>query len=254
VAERLSARDREILTAVARVRCLTGKQIERLFFFDLFGRSRSVVRWRVLKRLVDWRVLVPLPRRIGGGPGSATTVYTLDTAGLSLARLYASEQGNQPLLRRSGVPGERFIRHVLGVSELYVQLATASRAGGFELAEFRAEPDAWMANGLGGWLKPDAYLMLAAGAVEDCWAVEVDLATEHLPTLRRKAETYLDFYQRGQFGPHGVMPRVLFVVPDEKRREAVAAMLDQLPTLADMLLRVTTEMHAVAFLMQVLRE
>lgn len=38
---------------------MTGSQLERLAFMDLVGRSRSVVRWRVLKRLVDWRVLVP---------------------------------------------------------------------------------------------------------------------------------------------------------------------------------------------------
>jgi hypothetical protein len=236
------------------VRCLTGKQIERLHFTDLVGRSRSVVRWRVLKRLVDWRVLVPLPRRVGGGPGSAATVYTLDSAGLALVRLQPSEQGNQAPLRRPGAPGERFIRHVLGVSELHVRLVEASRAGGFDLVDFRAEPEAWIPDGLGGWLKLDAYLVVAAGEIEDCWAVEVDLATEHLPTLKRKAETYLDFHQRGQLGPHGVMPRVLFTVPDDKRRDAVAAMLNRLPIPAETLLHVTTAEQAVNYLSKLLRE
>jgi hypothetical protein len=233
---------------------LTGSQFERLHFLDLAGRSRSVVRWRVLKRLVNWRVLLPLPRRVGGAPGSAVTAYTLDTAGLALLRMYASHSGNQGPLRRPGPPGERFIRHVLGVSELYVMLIEATRSGVAELVDFRAEPEAWMPNGLGGWLKPDAYLVLAAGEVEDCWAVEVDKATEHLPTLRRKLETYLDFHQRGQLGPHGVMPRVLITVPDERRREAVQGVVDQLPTPAETLLHVVTEEHAAEYLLERLRE
>lgn len=253
VADRLTERDREILVDVGHVRLLTGQQIERLHFSDLSGRSRSVMRWRVLKRLTDWRVLLPLPRRVGGLPGSAVTAFTLDTAGLALLRLYAEGNGDQTV-RRPGVPGERFIRHVLGVSELYVGLGEATRSGVAELVDFRAEPDAWMPNGLGGWLKPDAYLVLAAGDIEDCWAIEVDKATEHLPTLKRKCETYMDFQRRGQFGPHGVMPRVLITVPDDKRLRAVAVMLDQLPPPADTLFHVTLEAYASAYLLEVLRE
>jgi hypothetical protein len=94
--------------------------------------------------------------------------------------------------------------------------------------------------------------MLAAGEIEDCWAVEVDKATEHLPTLKRKCEAYVDFHQRGQLGPHGVMPRVLITVPDEKRREAVATMLNKLP--ADTVLHVTTEEHAPHYLLEALRK
>jgi hypothetical protein len=254
VAERLSQRDRHIVTDVGRVRVLTGGQIERLHFCDLSGRSRSVVRWRVLKRLTGWRVLVSLPRRIGGVPGSAVTAYTLDTAGRALRSLLVNDSTHQLPARRPGTPGERFIRHALTVSELYVTLVEAIRHGAADLVDFRAEPEAWMPNGLGGWLKPDAYLMLAAGEVEDCWAVEVDKASEHLPTLKRKCDAYVDFHQRGQLGPHGVMPRVLITVPDEKRREAVAAMLDHLSSPVDTLLHVTTEEHASHYLLEALRE
>jgi hypothetical protein len=252
VADRLTQRDQHIVIDLARMRLLTGAQIERLRFCDLYGRSRSVVRWRVLKRLADWRVLLPLPRRVGGPAGSAVTTYTLDTAGLALLPLLARDSDDQPSLRRPGTPGERFLRHVLAVSELYVKLVEATRNSTTQLVDFRAEPAAWMPNGLGGWLKPDAYLMLATDDIEDCWAVEVDKATEHLPTLKRKVQAYLDFHQRGQLGPHGVMPRVLITVPDTKRQEAVAAMLNQLPSPANILLHVITEEHAPRYLFEAL--
>jgi hypothetical protein len=252
VADRLTPRDQHILMDVRQVRLLTGAQIERLHFYDLSGRSRSVVRWRVLKRLTDWRVLLPLPRRVGGPAGSAVTAYTLDTVGLALLPLLAQDSTHQLSLRRPGTPGERFLRHVLAVSELYVTLIEATRNSTTQLVDFRAEPAAWMPNGLGGWLKPDAYLRLAAGDIEDCWAVEVDKATEHLPTLKRKVQAYLDFHQRGQLGPHDVMPRVLITVPDTKRQDAVSVMLDQLPSPGDSLLHVITEEHAPRYLFEAL--
>ena len=255
LAERLSERDWQILADVGRVRLLTGFQLERLHFTELSGRSRSVVRWRVLKRLTDWRVLLPLGRRVGGSAhGSTAAAFTLDTAGLALLRLQAASNSDQRAPRRPAIPGERFIRHVLGVSGLYVQAVETARLGRFELVDFRAEPDAWMPNGLGSWLKPDAYLVVAAGDVEDCWAVEVDKATEHLPTLRRKCETYLDFQRRGQLGPHGVMPRVLITVPDDQRRSSIQAMLDNLPIPAATLLRVVTETEAIDYLARALQE
>jgi hypothetical protein len=254
--ERLSPRDWRILEFLRISRLLTGSQLERLAFTDLGGRSRSVVRWRVLKRLVDWRVLVPLNRRIGGAArGSAGMAYALDSAGLALIRFRTAAHGAEPRIpRRPGLPGERFLRHVLTVSELYVQLVEASRGGGFELVEFRAEPDAWHPDGLGGWLKPDAYVLLAYGDVEDCWAIEVDKATEHLPTIRHKVETYLDFMQRGQLGPHGMMPRVLLTVPDDSRQAAIQSMLDHVPSLAENLFRVVVEDRAIPYLLQVLRQ
>ena len=245
--DRLSDRDWQIVRAVARVRVMTGAQLERLVFVDLVGRSRSVVRWRVLKRLVDWRVLMMLPRRVGGR-GSSSAAYVLDTAGQTLVRL------GDVRPRRPGEPGERFLRHVLAVSELYVQFVATARGGGFELTDYQAEPLAWMPDGFGGWLKPDAFVSLAQGDVADDWFIEIDLATEHLPTLKRKVETYLDFFQRGQLGPNGVMPRVLFVVPDQQRQEAIRAILDRLPVTANSLVHVVTASEAVRYLVQVLRE
>jgi hypothetical protein len=95
VAQRLSYRDWQIVETVNVVRLLTGKQIERLFFCDLqSGRSRIASRSRTLHRLVDWRVLVTLPRRIGGaGRGSTTLAFALDSTGQRLVRERLLEAG-----------------------------------------------------------------------------------------------------------------------------------------------------------------
>jgi hypothetical protein len=250
--DRLTGRDWQILEFLRRTRVLTGSQLERLVFVDLAGRSRSVVRWRVLKRLVDWRVLVMLPRRVGGR-GSSGAAYVLDTAGVALLRLH-ERVPDEVRPRRPSAPGERFLRHALGVSELYARLVEAARIEGFTLDDFQAEPAAWLPDGLGGWLKPDAFLSVSEANVADDWWTEIDLATEHLPTVRRKIETYLDFFQRGQLGPNGTMPRVLFVVPDDQRQQVVQALLERLPTPANTLVHVVTASEAVPYVVRVLRE
>lgn len=245
--DHLNERDQRIAGEVAQMRLLTSSQIERLCFANLTGRSRSVTRSRVLKRLTDWRVLGTLPRRVGGY-GSTQAVYFLDSAGQAIAASWDSRP------HRAGLPGERFVRHVLAVSELYVGLVERTRGTGFGLLEFRAEPAAWLPDGLGGLLKPDAFLSLAANGLADDWFCEIDLATEHLPTIKGKAEAYLSFYQRGQLGPNGVMPKVLFSVPDERRQTAIAAMLARSFPATPAFFHVTTQQATVPYLMEVLRE
>lgn len=254
LSDRLSNRDWTILDTVKNCRTMTGTQIERACFADLAGRSRSVVRWRVLKRLVDWRVLMPLVRRIGGpAHGSAAAAYTLDTAGQALARLRDNEHGHLPA-RRPVVPGERFLRHTLAISELYVQFTEAARDHSFSLDTFTVEPACWLPDGLGSWLKPDAFLVLSAEQVSDDWFIEVDLATEHIPALRRKLESYLDFHARGQLGLNNIMPRVLICVPDTHRRDAVQALLDRLPNPRQKLLHVIEMNQSVTYVGQILRQ
>lgn len=254
--ERLSSRDQAVISGVGRVRLLTSSQIERLYFPDLSGRSRSVVRARVLKRLADWRVLTSLPRRIGGisGGGSAQTVYALDSAGQSLYAILSQQTNQKGRIRRPSVPGERFVRHTLAISELYVCALEANRLGEFRLATFTAEPEAWFPDGLGGLMKPDAYMVVSSGEIEDSWAIEVDKATEHMPALKRKLAAYLDYVKRGELGPNGVLPCVLITVPDEHRLVAVTEVITALPEPASKLFVVSIEDHAISVVTEVLRE
>ncbi len=252
VAERTGVRDRAIVGTVARLRLVSGAQLERLHFHDLSPSARARVRRRVLARLVAWRVLLTLERRIGGvRAGSSGLVFALDTAGVHLA---PRVDGVRDGARRAELPGVAFVGHTLAVSELYVSVMELGRAAGVEVTAFDSEPRSWWPNGLGGWLKPDAYLSVATADYADAWWVEMDMGTEHLPTIRRKLRTYLDFAQRGQAGPSGVMPRVLVSVPDERRREAVKGVIRRLHDPAQELVHVSTAPETPQHLMRVLRE
>lgn len=255
VAERLSERDWAIVEIVNCLRLVRGDQLERLFFFDLADGSRVVSRGRVLRRLVAWRVLDVLPRRIGGGKrGSSASVFALGAAGQRLLVARQTAAGPSVRVRHPGAPTERTIRHTLAVSELYAGLVEQARQVGATVASFEAEPACWWPDGCGSHLKPDSYLVLEREGVRDHWWVEVDLATESLPTLRRKLLAYLSFIERGQLGPGDVVPRVLVMVPSEQRAAGVRSILDRLPDPAHKLFALATERHAPAYLMQVLRE
>ncbi|MCA1703789.1 MAG: replication-relaxation family protein, partial [Actinobacteria bacterium] len=209
----------------------------------------------VLRRLVAWRVLTPFGRRIGGARrGSARAVYALDTAGQRLAREQQAAQRPTARVRRPAQVGERFLAHALAVSELYVMVSTTSGKTGLQVAAFEVEPGCWWPDGLGGWLKPDAYLALdTRGARWHSW-VEIDRATESLPTLTRKLDSYLNFYQRGQLGPHGVMPRVLISTITEQRLDAIRELVQHLPDPAGELFVVTLDRDAVLALLGSLKE
>lgn len=253
--ERLSLRDWHVIETVSMLRLASGQQLERVCFAALApGRSRTVTRSRVLARLVAWRVLVPVGRRIGGsGHGSTASAFALDSGGQRLIERRQLADAERVRVRRPGAPGERATAHLLAVSELYTDLIEATRAREVELARFTAEPGAWWPNGLGGRLKPDAYAVVERPGARDHWWVEVDMATESLPTLRAKIQTYLDFGRRGERGPEDVMPWVLISTVTERRRHAIAALVRQVPETRD-LVKVVHRSDAAAHMLKVLLE
>src|SRR3954447_18564158 len=84
---RISERDASVIRATQKCRVLSGQQVQRLHFAGLAPVSAERTRRRVLSRLVSWRVLATLERRIGGvRAGSDGLLFTLDTAGARLLR------------------------------------------------------------------------------------------------------------------------------------------------------------------------
>lgn len=253
--ERMSGRDWKILEAVNHFHLITGWQLDRLFFVDLAGRSRTVTRSRTLSRLVSWRVLARLPRRVGGSlRGSSVACYRVDSGGQRLLAIQANASSTPKLVRKANVPSERFVAHVVAVVELYVELVEAARAGALTLREFIAEPAAWWPNGLGNWLKPDAYFVISNGRTDFLFWAEVDRATESSEAIKRKLITYLDFVNRGQLGPRNAIPRVLITVPHESRKTLITRVVNRLPPPANELFVVSEDREALLRLLSYLRE
>lgn len=231
--DELASRDRHILADLARVRLLTGGQLERLHFAALASsNARGSARRRSLGRLVTRGFVTTLPRRVGGErAGSAGLVYALDARAHRERLLWddaPSADADRPgRTRRPWAIGWLFVRHTVDVAELYVQLREAEHRGELRLLGFDAEPASWHRTAA-GTLKPDAYAVVEAGGWERHWWIEVDRGTESLPTVRRKLAAYLQAYRSRDAGPSGVLPRVLVTVPDDRRADGIRGQLRQL--------------------------
>ncbi|MFC0040713.1 replication-relaxation family protein [Actinomadura rayongensis] len=224
-----------ILETVYRLGLVTGSQIERLYFSGM--ASRFTVRKRVMHRLVESRALVILPRRVGGNfGGSSPAIYAIDPAGSMLIRtIHGIPERQKKVI--GGRVSPRLHSHILAVSEIYVQLIESSRRLPFAVAEFQTEPESWWTTDLGDVVKPDAYAALVRRnhQVTDHWWIEVDRGTEGVPVLQEKMRNYLRIAQSDATGPGGVIPRVLFSTPDNRRTGALTRAAREFPAPADRL-------------------
>lgn len=247
----LSPRDQAIVRDLARVRILTGAQLERLHFHELAPANRDRARRRVLNRLISWRIVTTLSRRVGGvRAGSHGLIYSLDTAGQRVLLLLDHEDKQRA--RRPWTPGMLFLAHTLAVAELYVSLREAERTGHLELSAFLAEPACWQRTASLGTIKPDAYALVAFGDVEDAWWLEIDQGTESPATLRRKLSLYVLAAQAGVVGPHEILPRVLVTVPDVRRFKTAQGIVAELGPAAQRLILVTLHNQAAEFVAKIL--
>lgn len=234
--QRLKPRQRSVLQAVARVSVISANQLRRLIYDDsASGRrlARLDLAW-----LVDHRLLTRLERRVGGvRSGSDGYVYGLDIGGQRLLR------PNQTRYRPAWTPQPQHLAHALVVAELYVQLAT--HPGPTSLTAYDAEPRSWRSfAGPGGApvvLKPDAFVTIDSDQYEDRYFIELDRSTESTTRLASKLQVYLRYWQSGrEQDSTGVFPRVLWIVPDQRRLEQLVGVLGRLPAEHWRLFAVTT--------------
>jgi hypothetical protein len=228
IEERLSARDREVMTLVGRFRVASGAQLQRLFWPDGSPQTRTRLARHGLSRLKQLGVLAPLSRRIGGvRAGSGGRCFALGLAGQRLANR-DRRQAHAP-----HTPGERHLAHTLAITELYVELVEAERWGIASVLAFDPEPACWRPF-LGPWgarltLKADAFCKVGTGEWAYSWLVERDMATESSVTIERKARRHLDYLRSGTaLRQTGVAPRVIWIVPDEARAEIIRRVLEPL--------------------------
>jgi hypothetical protein len=227
---RLDALDLEIIQAVARFRVMSSRQLRALFFTEGSSQAKARAANRRLARLSDLGLLSRLPQRVGGvRSGSDGVVFAVGVAGQRV--LAGSSPTRRP--RRAHVPGARYLAHTLAVAELYVTLTRHAREG----LVFEPEPACWReypgAYGSLLVLKPDAAVRLLVGEFELSWLIEIDLATEALPTIEGKARRHLEYHRSGvEQRTRGVSPRVLWLTPTRERLEALELALSRLPSSA----------------------
>ncbi len=251
----LGARDIGVLHDVDRFRLLTSRQLELLHFADsATPLTAARTARRVLRRLTAAGLLHRLERRVGGPyGGSSGYVYALTDAG---SRLLDEGEGGERPRRRLREPSLPFLRHTLAIAELYVELLVQERLrADMALLDVQTEPACWRLwarlDGASEVLRPDLYLALGVGDDELRWFVEVDLASEHLPTLKRKCRAYQAYYDSGvEQMREGVFPRVLWVAPDERRAAQIERLVDQERGLTPGLFVVATTERALARLVE----
>jgi hypothetical protein len=241
VARSLGDRDRAILGSLNAHRFLTTAQIERFHFMGhLSPDAAARICRRVLHRLHELRVIEHLDRRVGGvRAGSASYVWRVGLIGDRLLRLGSADQ---PRARRKE-PSLRHLEHCLAIADSHLTLRGLAAAHRIELLQVQTEPACWRTAASFGdrILKPDLFAVTASGDYEDHWYIEVDRATESLPTLLRKCVQYEDYRRTGaEQHDRGVFPLVVWIVPDETRATKLSAAITASRSLDGDLYRICT--------------
>jgi hypothetical protein len=239
--EKLGERDMAVLVSLARLRLLTGGQIQRLHVADGSLTTRSRRTRAVLQRLAELRLVVRLDRRIGGvRAGSSGFLYGISGHGQAVLTAEGLHSGRH---RRVWTTSPAFADHVLAVADVYISLVEAERRGEIELLEFLAEPACWRRfpgrTGEAVTLKPDAFALIAIGDYEYSSFLEVDRGTESPSVIALKLATYTAYWQSGiEQAQHDVFPAVVWLTTGERRAVQLRHVVKRLPTDAQSLFQV----------------
>lgn len=260
LASRLSQRDLAVVAAIQRHRFLATSQAERLLFTEHASPlSASRTARRVIRRLADGGLIRHLDRRMGGMvSGSAEHVWTVTEAGHRLLAARADQPGVKATAisgdtrrHRFHEPSERLLKHCLAITETALVLVELGRrTAAMGEVSLQLEPASWRryeAYGGGRTLiRPDltAVTVTAADdgqAYEDHWFFEVDLGTEHPPTLLNKCREYMAYRRSGvEQARLEVFPVVVWVMDRPARRDVLATALGSTLDIDERLFRVVT--------------
>ena len=239
--ETLSDRDRDILSFLAQFRYATTSHLRRRYFTGHTTQNAATrATLRVLDRLLQQRLITRLERRVGGHPhGSAAYIWHLDAAGERLTRKKSAPR------RRYADPAWPFLEHTLQITDTATTLYELAAEGDIEVAELQVEPDAWRSfltpRGRTAILKPDLFATISSADYDDHWYLEIDRGTESLPVLLQKCRTYAAYKATGRAqAEHGVFPRVLWIVPTQRRAQRLTTAIAADPTLPNRLFSVIT--------------
>lgn len=210
----------QLLALIGEYRFATTHQLTRLTT-HLYGSRRSAIRQtlRHLRELRERHFITKLERRVGGWQGgSQVAIWTLTTKG----RRHLT--GNRNRLRPHHF-STTFLEHSLAVTESRVLLHESADQLQLQVVA-QGEPACWRRyldpHGNTVTLKPDLAVTVTSEAYVDRYFIEVDRATENPARVIRKCWQYVQYRRSGtEQGQHGVFPAVIWLVPNEQRKQQI---------------------------------
>jgi hypothetical protein len=221
ILEQLIPNDHLVLRRLEEHRFLQTKQVARFEFRDRISSVASIrAAHRTLRRLHTLGLVEMLQRTVGGAVrGSTAAAWGLTNTGIRMAN-YPDEDRAR---RRETEPTLLFLQHEIAVAELHLALIDAASPP-TELASIETEPDCWRRYlspfGAVATLKPDLAATVVGVDFESHYYFEVDRAIERPHRLIAKSLQYQESYRSGSEEKRtGVLPIIVWVVPDEPRRQ-----------------------------------
>lgn len=240
----LSTRDHQILKFLSRHRYATTTHLRDVFFAGHATKTagtRACIR--VLHRLLRDRLISRLERRVGGSArGSAASIWYLDAVGERLTR---PEQTSR---RRFASVSTLFLEHTLAITDTHVALIEQTKSMGADLERVEIESEAWRpfltTHATATVLKPDLYTHISTQDYDDHYYLELDRGSESIPVVLQQCRLYTAYRATGRAqAEHGVFPRVVWLVPTQRRADRLAAAIQGEPDLPDRLFTVITSGH-----------
>ncbi|MBR2863213.1 MAG: replication-relaxation family protein [Bacteroidaceae bacterium] len=222
----LTPLDRHILSTLKEFRYMKTGQIQQLFYPPLICTPRAALTaaTRNLHRLKRLGLVNHLEKKVGGVMGgSQGLIWFVTEAGSRLLLIGTEQEGTRKRLQE---PSPLFLRHILAVAECYIQIATlCKKEPEMNLIKIEKEPLCWRSYDYQGRaisLRPDLYLETSSAGYNDYWFIEMDLGTESTRDILEKCKRYHQYrLSSNEQKKNGVFPVVLFVVPDQERKEKI---------------------------------
>ncbi|NQD41431.1 replication-relaxation family protein [Glutamicibacter halophytocola] len=207
---RMTSRDAAIVETVNRFGQLSSGHIWQLHFHNTNKNSLD----RVLKRLVEKKLLSRIERRLvgGNGGGSGQYVYQLGSMGHD----FLGKRGKF-------TPAHRTVKHhMLEIVDAYVQFVEAEKSGRIRVLNYFAEPDSHI-DIAGAKLRPDLFIeyeLLGEGEAASYW-IEVDRGFESVSVISSMVARYVHAMEHATVKDIETVPAVLFIVPDAQRKRNI---------------------------------
>lgn len=216
----MTDRDHQIARLVADFGHLRSGDVRLIVFPEHKSNTSSD---RALQRLVKRKYIQPVELRLIGGRHGGSGQYTYELTPLG-KRLFSPDTYKKPKMSD--------VWHTFAITETYIAIKALEKTGRYEVVSYATEPSNWhMLAGVK--LRSDLYVELGdktRGKLLSWW-LEVDMDNEGAVAITDKLNRYYHAWKhvKDEDFPLPTMPRVVFLVPHEKRAIKIRALIREQP-------------------------